>query len=299
MDNQAQRYLGRLGVWTSVDALDGVALRDFARQLEAWGYGALWMPEAVARDPFATIAYLAGQTERITFATGIANIYARDPMTMKALQHTLSEFFPRRIVLGLGVSHAELVSSLRGHEYKKPVAAMREYLEAMSKSLYRGPAPAEPAPIVLAALRPAMLELARDAARGAHPYLVQPEHTRRARTLLGPDAWLCPEQKVLAETDAKKARTVARKTLTMYMGLPNYLRNLRDFGFGDDDFTDGGSDKLVDALVAWGDDAAIRQRIEAHYSAGADHVCIQPLRPDGAVGPDLGVLARFAPSLAK
>jgi probable F420-dependent oxidoreductase len=217
---------------------------------------------------------------------------------MKALQNTLAEMLPRRFVLGLGVSHEPLVSRLRGHEYKKPVAAMRDFLEAMEKSgaVYAARPAAEPAPIVLAALRPAMLEVAAKHALGAHPYLVPPEHTKRARALLGPDAWLCPEQKVLLETDPKKARAAARKTLSIYLTLPNYLRNLRDYGFSDADFQDGGSDALVDGLIAWGDERALRERIDAHYHAGADHVCIQPLRPDGEPGPDLAVLERLAPT---
>src|SRR5688500_15042367 len=164
MANEARKLLGTIGVWSPTDTLDAAQLRDFARKLEGWGYGALWQPEAVGRDPFSTIAYLAGQTERLTYATGIANIYARDATSMKAIQHTLSGFFPRRFVLGLGVSHAPLVSAVRGHEYKKPVATMREYLEGIHKAIYRGPEPAELAPIVLAALRPAMLELAKTTA---------------------------------------------------------------------------------------------------------------------------------------
>jgi probable F420-dependent oxidoreductase len=295
MHEQAQDYLGRLGVWTSVDAFDATQLRDFARRLEEWGYGALWLPESVGRDPFATIAFLAGQTTRLAFATGIANIYARDAMTVKALQNTLAGFLPRRFVLGLGVSHAELVSKLRGHEYKKPIPAMREFLASLSTARYHGPAPSEPAPIVLAALRPAMLKVAATQARGAHPYLVPVEHTRRARELLGPSAWLCPEQKVLAETDPAKARAVARKVLQVYIKLPNYRRNLSDFGFSEEDFQQGGSDRLVDALIAWGDERRIRERIDAHFAAGADHVCIQPLHPEGRTEPDLNLLARLAP----
>lgn len=297
MDNGARNYLGRIGVWCSCDSLDREQLRDFGRKLEAWGYSALWSPESVGRDPFALIAYLGAQTERLVFATGIANIYARDAMTMKAIHHSLSELLPRRLVLGLGVSHENLVSQLRGHEYKKPVPAMRGYLEAMEKAIYKGKAPAELAPIVLAALRPAMLKVAASQARGAHPYLVPPEHTKMAREVLGPAAWLCPEQKVLRVTDPVQARSVGRRVLKVYTRLPNYQRNLRDYGFGDADFENGGSDRLVDALIAWGDDAAIRARIEAHFTAGADHVCIQPLRPDGGIGPDIAALEALSSSL--
>ncbi|MET0384688.1 MAG: TIGR03620 family F420-dependent LLM class oxidoreductase [Polyangiales bacterium] len=295
MNQRAQDYLGRVGVWSPIDTLSVDGLRDFARQLEGWGYGSLWVPEAVGRDPFATLAYLAGHTERLSFATGIANIYARDALTMKALHATLAGFLPQRFVLGLGVSHEMLVSQLRGHEYKKPIAAMRGFLEAMDKAVYMGPPPATPAPIVLAALRPAMLKLAGELTHGAHPYLVPVEHTRRAREQLGKSAWLCPEQKVLLERDPKKARAIARKVLEMYLGLPNYVRNLRDYGFDDGDFKDGGSDALVDALVAWGDESALHDRIEAHLAAGADHVCIQTLRADGQLGPDLALLERLAP----
>lgn len=297
MDTRARNYLGRLGVWFVNDTLDREQLRDAAKKIEAWGYGTLWSPEAVGRDPFTLIAYLGAQTERLVFATGIANIYARDAMTMKAIQLSLSEFLPRRFLLGLGVSHEHLVSKLRGHEYKKPVPAMREYLDAMDKALYLAKAPAEIAPIVLAGLRKPMLKLAASLARGAHPYLVPPEHTRRAREVLGPDAWLCPEQKVLREADPARARSVGRAALKVYTRLPNYQRNLRDFGFGDADFENGGSDRLVDGLIAWGDDAAIRARIEAHFEAGADHVCIQPLRPDGERGPDIAALEALASGL--
>lgn len=287
--------LGRLGVWTFLDGLDAGESLDCARRIEAWGYSALWMPEAVGRDPFALIGYLAAGTDRLVLATGIANIYARDAMTMRAVRETLSELSGGRFVLGLGVSHAPMVSGLRGHEYGKPVTTMRAYLEAMEKALYTAPAASPPAPVVLAALRPKMLALAGESAQGAHPYNVTPEHTARARELLGDGAWLCPEQKVMLETDASRAREAARKNLGMYLGLPNYMNAWRWLGFEESDFANGGSDRLVDAVVAWGDEAAIAARIEAHHDAGADHVCIQPLRPDGQPGPDLRVLEAFAP----
>ncbi|HEY2735617.1 MAG TPA: hypothetical protein VGI70_16585, partial [Polyangiales bacterium] len=155
--------------------------------------------------------------------------------------------------------------------------------------------PATNAPIVLAALRDPMLRLAAKRTRGAHPYLVPIEHTKRARALLG-DGWLCPEQMVLRETDPTRARAIARKTLAVYTRLPNYQKSLHDFGFGDADFVDGGSDRLVDALIAWGEPDKIRAHIDAHFAAGADHVCIQALRPDGEAGPDLELLQRLAPA---
>jgi len=289
--------IGRLGVWSFIDNLSAPEAAAFAQQLEAWGYSALWIPEAVNRDPFAIIGYLAAKTSKLILATGIANIYARDPMTMKAIRKTLAELAPGRIVIGLGVSHSHLVHKVRGHDYSaRPVATMRAYLEGMERALYMGPEPAAEAPIVLAALRQNMLQLAAEKTRGAHPYFVPPEHTARARELLGPEAWLCPEQMILLETDASKARAVARKHMAVYVGLPNYQNNLREYGFDDRDFADGGSDRLVDAIVAWGNETAIRARIEAHRSAGANHVCIQPFRPDGEMGADLRVLELLAPT---
>lgn len=288
--------IGRLGVWTWLDALGATEAAKFANQIEAWGYSALWVPEAVGRDPFTLLGFIAAHTEKLVLATGIANIYARDPMTFKAIHKTLADLAPGRFVLGLGVSHEHLVSKVRGHEYRKPVPAMREFLDAMDSALYAGPAPEQEAPIVLAALRDKMLGLAASRTRGAHPYFVPPEHTEHAREVMGPDAWLCPEQMVLLETDAERARRIARANMKMYIRLPNYQNNLRQLGYSDDDFANEGSDRLVDAIVAWGDEKAIADRIQAHYDAGADHVCIQPFRSDGEEGPDLRILELLAPA---
>jgi probable F420-dependent oxidoreductase len=288
--------LGQLGVWTSVDHLPLPEAAAFANRLEAWGYGAMWIPEAVGRDPFALLGYLAAKTTELVLATGIANIYARDPMTMRAVRETLADATDGRFVLGLGVSHGHLVTGIRKHEYKKPLSTMRDYLDKMENALYMGHAPAEPAPVVLAALREKMLGLSATAASGAHPYFVPPEHTARAREIMGKDAWLCPEQMVMLETDAANARAVARKNIEIYLGLPNYQNNLKWMGYDDADFAGGGSDRLVDAIVAWGDEKGIADRIRAHHDAGADHVCIQAFRPDGEFGPDEAVLETFAPA---
>jgi probable F420-dependent oxidoreductase len=287
--------LGKLGVWTWLDHLPAPEAAEFVNQLEEWGYGALWIPEAVGRDPFAIIGYLAARTSRIVLATGIANIYARDALTMRAVRETLGEASQGRFLLGLGVSHQPMVTGMRKHEYGKPIETMRGYLEAMSAAVYMGPTPAEPAPVVLAALRPRMLALSRDAANGAHPYFVPPEHTARAREILGKNAWLCPEQMVLLETDASKARAIARQNIQIYLGLPNYRNNLKWLGFAEADLDNGGSDRLVDAIVAWGDEKLIADRIQAHHDAGADHVCIQAFRSDGERGFDMRVLETFAP----
>ena len=288
--------LGKIGVWAWLDHLSAPEAAAFAAELEAWGYGALWIPEAVGRDPFALIGYLAARTEKLVLATGIASIYARDALTMRAARETLGEASQGRFVLGLGVSHAPMVTGLRKHEYGKPIETMRGYLEAIAAATYVGPSPAEPVPIVLAALRPKMLALSRDATRGAHPYFVPPEHTARAREILGKGAWLCPEQMVLLETDAAKARASARQNMLLYLGLPNYRNNLKTLGFTDADLDNGGSDRLVDAIVAWGDEKVIGDRIQAHLDAGADHVCIQSFPTDGGRGFDRRVLEAFAPA---
>lgn len=287
--------LGKLGVWSFVDNYTAEETLAFAKKVEAWGYSALWLPEAVGRDPFSLIGYLTAHTKQLIFATGIANIYARDAMSLNAIRKTLSELAPNRFILGLGVSHAPLVSDLRGHDYKKPVTTMRNYLAAMDSALYMAPEPAELAPILIGALRTNMLKLAAEKTRGAHPYFVTPEHTAKARVTLGPDALLCPEQMVMLETDAVTARRVARQQMDTYLGLPNYRNNLLELGFDEADFADGGSDRLVDAIVAWGDEAAIRARLQAHWDAGADHVCVQALRSDGELGPDLRLLELLAP----
>ncbi len=285
---------GRLGVWTFLEGLDAAGAASLVRRVEELGYAALWLPEALGRDPFATLAFAAAHSERLVLATGIANLYARDPMTTHAAARTVNDLSGGRFVLGLGVSHAPVVTGLRGHDYGKPVTTMRAYLDALEKSVYQAVGPDAP-PVVLAALRPRMLTLAAECAAGAHPYLVPPEHTARARELLGPDRWLAPEQKVLLETDPARARAIARGNVKMYLQLPNYRNNLEWLGFEDADFQHGGSDRLVDALVAWGDEDALRARVQAHYDAGADHVCIQPLHPEGKPVPHMPTLERLAP----
>jgi probable F420-dependent oxidoreductase len=228
---------------------------------------------ANARPP----ALLLAGTKRIVIATGIANIYARDAVAMAAGQKTLAEAYPNRFLLGLGVSHVPLVEQLRGHRYEKPVATMRAYLDAMDRAPYNSVPPATKPVRVLAALGPKMLQLAGEHADGAHPYNVNPEHTAEARQILGPDRYLCPEQAVVLETDPDKARDIGRGFLGFYLTLPNYANNFLRLGFDENDFKDGGSNRLIDAIIAWGDLDAIRNRIRAHHSAGADHVCIQVL----------------------
>jgi probable F420-dependent oxidoreductase len=290
--------LGKLGSWNHVDHLDAEGAAAFAKRCEDWGYSTFWVPEAVGRDPFSLIGYLAAKTSRIIFATGIANIYARDPMLMKAIWKTVSGLAPDRFILGLGVSHTHLVTQQRGHAYGKPVTTMRNYLEAMQKALYMGPQPPVDAPIVIGALRDGMLSLSATLAQGAHPYNVTPEHTKRARAVMGPAALLIPEQMVLAETNEAKAREIARVQLKMYIRLPNYQKNLEQFGFVAADFENGGSDRLVDGLVCWGTPEKIARHIEAHLAAGANQVCVQAFRRDGRPGADEELLAAL-PTLVR
>jgi probable F420-dependent oxidoreductase len=196
---------------------------------------------------------------------------------MTAAQLTLSEAYPERFLLGLGVSHARLVEGSRGHSFERPLAAMRRYLDGMDEAIqvYRAVKPAAPPPRVLAALGPRMLAMAAERALGAHPYLVTPEHTAKARSTLGHDSWLLPEQAVVLESDPDQARAIARRHISRYLDLPNYTNNWRRLGFTDDDLAGQGSDRLVDALVAWGDVEAVSKRVKDHLDAGADHVCIQ------------------------
>jgi probable F420-dependent oxidoreductase len=274
--------LGKLGVWTALDGVTAAAGLAIARRVEARGYAALWMPESRGRNVLAHSAWLLAGTEKLIVAPGIANIYARDAMAMANAQRGLNEQSGGRFLLGIGVSHVPMVSGLRGHVYGKPVATMRAYLDAMRAAPYLAPPPPEPPLTIIAALGPRMLALAASHADGAHPYNVPPEHTAEARRILGPDKLLCPEQMVVLEKDPSEARRVARAALERYMKLENYVNNWRRLDFGDNDLAGGGSDRFIDANVGWGDEAAIRARVQQHWDAGADHVCIQPIRLQGS-----------------
>ena len=280
--------LGKLGVWFFTDRLGAQEAADAARRMEALGYAALWIPETVGRDPFAHAAWLLANTERLVVATGIANIYHREPGVCSQAQKTLAEQSGGRFLLGLGVSHKPLVEGLRGLAYGPPVATMRGYLAKMAASPYGAVTPKEAPPLVIAALGPKMLALAGEAADGAHPYFTSPVHTRMAREILGPDKWLCVEQKVVLETDPAKARARARAVAKTYLALPNYQNNWLRMGLSREDFAAGNnaepSDAFIDATFAWGDAAHIRERIDEHFAAGASHVCIQPVPAEGRFG---------------
>ncbi len=284
---ELKKTIGKLGAWAFLDAFSTEEVARTVEELESLGVAALWIPEAAGRDPFAHLSFLAARTNTIFLATGIANIYARDAVAMKAACNTLQESSKGRFISGLGVSHRESVGPIWHQEYGKPISTMRTYLKQMQDSPYNGPKPECEVPIVLATLRPKMLGLARDVADGAHPYFVPVEHTARAREIIGADKWLAPEQAVVFDKNASSARRAARGHMRGYLRLQNYRNNLKTLGFGDSDFENGGSDRLVDAIVAWGDETMISQRLEAHWNAGADHVSAQTLSPDGASGIDL------------
>jgi probable F420-dependent oxidoreductase len=278
--------LGRVGLWTfQLDLQPAGLAREAAAELEELGYPTLWLPEAVGREPFVNSTMLLASTQKLVVATGIASIWARDAMTMTAGHLALSEAFPGRFLLGIGVSHQPMVDFVRGQHYEKPLTKMRGYLDAMDAAIYMAPRPAEEPRRVLAALGPKMLELAAAKALGSHPYFVPVEHTAFARDVLGEGPMLCPEQAVVLSTDPDEARATARQHMATYLGLPNYTNNLRRFGWGDADLADGGSDALVDAIVAWGDEEAIVRRVQDHLAAGADHVCLQVLTSDATALP--------------
>ena len=279
--------LGKLGVWSGFDHLTAAESAAFAKRIEQWGYATVWVPEGLGRDSIEHSGWLLANTSALNVATGISNIYGRDPMMMKAGQMGLNELSGGRFLLGLGVSHGPIVAGVRGHDYRKPIETMRSYLAAMKAAPFKAPTPAETPKTVVAALGPKMLELSRDQADGAHPYNVSPAHTAMARKILGPDKLLCVEQMILLEPDADRAREAARKTLALYLGLPNYVNNWLRMGFTQDEVTNGGADRLIDDTVAWGDEAAIVKRIEQHWEAGADHVCIQAIGTDRAAGEKL------------
>ena len=285
-----------VGVWANLGAMPAAETLSFAKAVERYGYAALWVPEGGGgRDPFAHAAYLLSHTERLTLATGIANIWIRDPLAMCSAANTVAELGGGRFVLGIGVSHQPTVTD-RGHTYLRPYSFMKEYLARLKGSNYRGVLPKESVPIVIAALHPRMLELAARETRGTHPYFVPPEHTAKVRAQLGPAPWICVEQTVVLETDASKARTTARRFMSNYVPrLPNYTNNLRALGWHDAEFADGGSDRLVDAIVAWGNEDKIRDRVDAHFKAGATHVCLQAIRVDGQPGPDTRALEALSP----
>jgi probable F420-dependent oxidoreductase len=278
-----------------MDSMPAPESAAFSRRVERMGYKVVWSPEAWGREPFAHGGYLLANTDSLIYATGIANVWVRDPMTMAAAARTLAELAPDRFILGIGVSHRSLVEDLRGHEYAKPFSYLSEYIPRMKSALYKAVAPKAEPPLVIAALHPKSLGLAAREAQGTQTYMCLPPHTSKARALMGPDRWVCPSVVVILERDAAKARARAREHLSFYANQDNYRRILIAQGFADADFENGCSDRLIDAVVAWGSEEKIRDRIDAHLAAGASHVCLMPLRCDGSPLPDERALEAFAP----
>src|SRR5690606_25915453 len=258
--------------------------------------GALWVPEAVGREATTHAAVLLDATQRLVVATGVANIFNRTPVAAAHAQRLLADDSGGRFLLGLGVSHGPMVEGILGQNWERPLARMRSYLDGIDGAFTVSPPPAEDPPRVLAALGPRKLEQTADSAWGALTYFVQVRHTPVARQHLGDGPVLCVEQAVVLSTDGDEARAAARKHMAMYLTLPNYVNNLRRLGWGDDDLADGGSDALVDALVAWGDEQAVADRVAAHRDAGADHVCIQVIDTDVTALP-LDAWRALAPAL--
>ncbi len=287
--------LGKQGVWSPTDSLSVAQLTELVQRVERLGYAALWYPESRGHESFSLGSFLLSRTSTLIIATGIANIYARDATTAKQGQHTLAKLSGGRFLLGLGVSHVPMVETLRGHTYGKPVATMRAYLDGMDKAAAAAPTLDEAPPTVLAALGAHMTSLGAERTAGIHPYNVTPAHTAWARKRVGPGPWICVEQKVLLVKDPAQARAIARQNLAHYLALPNYRNNWLRLGFTEAELANGGSDRFLDAMVAWGDVAAVRERIRQHFDAGASHVCIQPLDPAGQRAPDLKALEALAP----
>jgi probable F420-dependent oxidoreductase len=287
------KRLGAVGVWSfDAERMPAEGEREYARAIESLGLAALWIPESLgSKEAFAHAGLLLAATKKLVIATGIANIWARDAVAMANGGRALVEAYPDRFLLGLGVSHAPSVKT-RGQSYARPLEYMRRYLDAMDAAPYVGPK--VEVPRVLAALGPQMLRLSAERALGAHPYFVPVEHTTVARTELGPGPLLAVEQAAVLSEDSIAARATARRHMKRYLDLDNYVNNLRRLGWGDADLAEGGSDKLVDAIVAWGGTAAIKSRIDEHKKRGADHVCLQVLRADpaGSATADLERIAK-------
>ncbi|HEY3842277.1 MAG TPA: TIGR03620 family F420-dependent LLM class oxidoreductase [Acidimicrobiales bacterium] len=270
----------RVGLWTgALESLPAPQLLETVAEIEALGFGSLWFGEAYGRESLTTALALTGATEHLVVGTGIANIYARGAMATAAGARLIETLAPGRFVLGLGVSHLPLVERDRGATYLPPIQAMTDYLDAMDRAPYFG-ADGDLPPMVLAALGPKMLALSRQRTAGAHPYLVTPAHTSRARQTLGRGPLLVVEQAAVLNQHRSEALRRAHEHLNIYTGLPNYRNSWLRQGFTEDDFVRGGSERLADALVVQGDVAVLRKRIDEHLHAGADHVCVQVLGHD-------------------
>tara|TARA_B100001057_G_scaffold450655_1_gene492923 strand:- start:1280 stop:2170 length:891 start_codon:yes stop_codon:yes gene_type:complete len=285
-----------LGVWARTNVLDRDQLAELAETVEHFGYQTLWYPESLSYEALVVAGYLLSNTQDLIVASGIANIYARDAVTAAQGYDSLNRLYGGRFVLGLGVSHIPLVEGARGHSYGKPVTTMRQYLRDMVSAQIDPTIKFDDRAIVLAALGPKMLELASVSAKGALPYCVTPDHTAEARKVMGPEAWLCVEQKICLTEDEGAARAVQREQMAPYMTMNNYRNNWFRLGFTEEEVTGKASTRFLDAMVVWGNEHFIQDCIDAHFKAGADQVVIQAFRPDGGLGPDPTALKAFSPN---
>jgi probable F420-dependent oxidoreductase len=300
--------MGPLGVWSNLTSLPAAELRPFVARTAALGYGALWVGDGTARDPFALLAAVADVSGTMVLGTSIVNIFGRDAMASKMGAMTLHELTGGRFALGLGVSHVHLVQKLRGHDYDKPLTRMREYLDAYRRLPYRGPTlagpdgePTEP-PLLIAALGPRLLDLAATATDGTLPFLVTAERVATMREALDaaapagrPRPLLATALAVVVEPKAALARDAARVWMAPYCRSENYQRSLGQQGFGPQDWEPPYSERLIDAVVAWGDPERVLGRIAEFHAAGADHVAVIPTGPDGA-SDSMAVLEALAPA---
>lgn len=289
---QVRNAIGAVGVWLFGAAFDedppGVAAR-----IASFGYGALWVGGGNTRDnAFQRIDQALGGSDRLVVATGITSIWAWSPEDLDRRARKLELAHPGRFLLGIGVSHANLVEHL-GKAYERPFAAMEDYLGGLAGAAAAEPGPRPP--VLLAALGDRMLALAAERSTGAHPYFTPVEHTAHAREVLGPDPLLAVEVAVICDEKPETARATARAYTERYLAQPNYVRNLRRLGYGDDDLAGAGSDRLVDAVIGWGSAIQVAARVREHLDAGADHVCIQPLAGGGGI--DYPALETLAPLL--
>jgi probable F420-dependent oxidoreductase len=270
--------LGKFGVFSHHDLWQRLSPEQL-QKIESLGYGAIWAGGSPAAD-LSWVDPILDATTTLQLATGIVNIWTADAGPVSESFHRIDKAYPGRFLLGIGVGHPEV-----GHEYKKPFDALTEYLDALDQ--HGVPKDRR----VVAALGPQVLKLSARRSAGAHPYLTTPEHTAQARELMGPEAFLAPEHKVVLTTDAEKARAVGRKAVEVYLNLINYLNNWRRLGFTDEDLAKPGSNRLVDAVVAYGTLDAIAARLKEHLDAGADHVPVQVLTSSDKLVPALAELA--------
>lgn len=290
--------MSTLGVWFAPEGIPSPDLVKSTQLMEELGYETFWLAETFGRDPFALAANLGAHTSKIKLATGIANVFHRHPGAMKQAANTVAEQTGGRFILGLGISSPAIVQKVRKLDYSKPVTFLKGYLDDYAASRYFAVPPPSEVPIILAALGPKMLGIARDRSAGAITYNMTPEHTARAREALGPDRILAVEQKIILGASQDTARATAAGVLKFYQKAPGYRKAWNDLGYTDADIDDA-SARYVDGVVAWGDEAAIRARLDEHVAAGADHVCIQPLHPESGIGAiDENALRAFSPGAA-